>query len=93
MTVRCLSRPDRETWAKTNTVPQATTKAGADVRGTLSQFLQATLMRPLHFNEQKAQAQIETALDTMTLEERIAIEIEMQTRNAPVHSFDYDPLR
>jgi hypothetical protein len=77
---------------RTNVVPRGPGKDALAARDTLSQFLEANLMRPLLFSETQAQAQIETALDTMTLAERIAIDIEMSTRFAPVHSFDYDPF-
>ena len=78
---------------RTSTVPQGPTKEALLARSSLGQFLEANLMRPLYFNDQEAQSRVEDALDTMTLAERIAIEIEMQSRNAAVHSFDYDPLR
>lgn len=91
--VRCLFRPGDMQWPRTEIVPRATSKQSVDTRNTLGQFLDATLMRPLWFTEQQQEQRITDALDTMTLAERIAIEIELQNRNANVHSFDYDPLR
>lgn len=91
--IRCLSHPDRVVWPQTSVVPRGHGMAGAETRSTLGQFLQAVLMKPLFFNDEQQQHQIEDALDTMTWAERIAIEIEMQSRHVAVHSFDYDPLR
>lgn len=91
--VRCLYRPGQEPAPRTNTNPRGPTKQALIARGTLGEFLDATLVKPLYFSEANQHARIEEALDTMTLAERIAIEIEMQSRNAVVHSFDYDPLR
>lgn len=87
--VRCLYRPGNEPIPRTNVVPR---RSADDVRNTLGQFLDATLTRPLFFDDQQQAQRVEDALDTMTLAERITIEIEMQSRNAAVHSFDYDPF-
>lgn len=91
--VRCLSRPGTAPPPRTNVVPRGPNKQVLLARDTLGQFLDANLTRPLTFSDSEAQERVEFALDTMTLAERIAIEIEMQSRNAVVHSFDYDPLR
>lgn len=88
--VRCLFRPGHEPAPRTNTVPK---RSSDRARETLGQFLDAQLIQPLYFNEEQEAQRVEDALDTMTLAERITIEIEMQARNAAVHSFDYDPLR
>jgi len=93
MTIRCLSHPEHAVWPHTNVVPRGQGLAGAETRSALGQFLQATLMRPVSFDDAKRHQQIEDALDTMTWAERITIEIEMQSRNAAVHSFDYDPFK
>lgn len=93
MTVRCLSRPDRVEWPKTDVVSQDPSPVPRAARAILGHFIRATSMKPLHMSEGEHQQNIENYLDTMTWAERIAIEIELQTRNAPVHSFDYDPLR
>lgn len=91
--VRCLLHPDHQVWPETKVVPRATSKQAQQVRGTLGQFLDATLLRPLWFSEQQQEQRVEDALNTMTLTERITIEIQLQQREATVHSFDYDPLR
>lgn len=88
--VRCLYRPGNEPIPRTNVVPR---RSSDYARDTLGQFLDAQLIRPLHFNDEQQAQRVEDALDTMTLAERITIEIEMQSRSAAVHSFDYDPLR
>ncbi len=91
--VRCIWRPGYERFPRTNIVPAATTRAGLDARNTLAQFVAANTMRPLWSDEAQNEARVNETLDTMTLQERIAIEIEMQSRNANVHTVDYDPLR
>lgn len=88
--VRLLFQPGHEPVPRTTVVPR---RANNGARETLGHFLDANLIRPLYFNEEQQAQRVEDALDTMTLTERITIEIEMQTRNAAVHSFDYDPLR
>lgn len=88
--VRVMYQPGNEPVPRTNTVPK---RSGDRARETLGQFLDATLIRPLYFNDEQQAQRVEDALDTMTLAERITIEIEMQSRHATVHSFDYDPLR
>jgi hypothetical protein len=87
--VRLLFQPGRESASLTNTVPK---RSSDRARETLGQFLDAQLIRPLYFNDEMQAQRVEDALDTMTLAERITIEIEMQNRNAVVHSFDYDPF-
>lgn len=89
--VRCLSRPDHAVWSETDVVSREPIQR--ESRGTLAQFVRATSMKPVHMSEGDHQKNIEDFLDTMTWAERITIEIEMQGRNAAVHSFDYDPLK
>jgi hypothetical protein len=91
--VRCLSRPGETVFPSTNIVPKGSNLEAIRTRNTLGQFLEATLMRPLHFDDTERETQINMALDTMTLTERVFIEVEMLSRNPIVHSFDYDPLR
>jgi hypothetical protein len=91
--VRCLYRPGHERAPRTNVVPNGPNRHAIEVRETLGQFIEANLMRPLYFDDSQNEARITEALDTMTLAERITIEIEMQSRRPAVHSFDYDPLR
>lgn len=87
--VRVLWQPGEIPAPRTNAVPK---RSGDRARETLGQFLDATLIRPLYFSEEQQAKRVEDSLDTMTLAERIAIEIEMQSRNKSVHSFDYDPF-
>lgn len=91
--IRAIYRPGETRWPPTNVVPRGTNKSTLATRHTLGQFLDATMVRPLHFDDTHREAQINEALDTMTLTERVFIEVEMMARNAPVHSFDYDPLK
>ena len=90
---RCLYQPGTAPMPRTNVVPKGPNIQAIETRSTLGQFLEANLPRPLHFTDVQNENRINEALDTMTLAERIAIEIELQSRNASVHSFDYDPLK
>jgi hypothetical protein len=91
--VKCLHKPGSEPWPKTNIVPSDLSPNSRATRETLQQFVQANTMRPLWQNEAQRGRDVEDALDTMTIAERIAIELEIQTRAPTVHTFDYDPLK
>lgn len=62
-------------------------------RQEIAEFLGTALMKPLHHSAQQHRATVEKAIDTMTIAERVAIEIEMTQRAKTMHSFDYDALR
>jgi hypothetical protein len=72
--------------------PRGNTRESLVARNSLAEFLDATLLRPLYFSEEQQMARVEQSLNTMTIAERIAIEIEMTERSKVFHSFDYDPL-
>ncbi|WP_439392350.1 hypothetical protein ACRQ5Q_22405 [Bradyrhizobium sp. PMVTL-01] len=91
--VRCLFKPGEPARPETDIVPRGMTPWARATRETLANFVKATSVKPLYVNEGEHNQNVEDFLDTMTMAERIAIEIEMQSRNAVVHSFDYDPLR
>lgn len=91
--VRCLSRPGNEPMSRTRVVPKGANRQSIETRETLGQFLDATLMRPLWFSDEEQNQRVEDALDTMTIAERIAIELEIQERAPTMHAFDYDPLK
>lgn len=73
--------------------PRGTSKEAITARNNLGEFLDATLIRPLWFDESQQMQRVEQSLTTMTLSERVALEIEMTQRTRAVHSFEYDPLR
>lgn len=73
--------------------PRGNSKESLIARNQIAEFLDAALIRPLHFDEQQQMARVEQSLNTMTIAERIAIEIEMTERTKVFHSYDYDPLR
>lgn len=73
--------------------PRGNSKEALIARNQIGEFLDETLMRPLYFDETQQMARVEQSLNTMTIAERIAIEIEMTERTKVFHSYDYDPLR
>lgn len=93
MTVRALYRPERIDWPATKVAPQGMHKDVLESRNALKAFLDANLAAPVSFTGEQLDARAEEALNTMTMTERVIIEIDMQERLKHVHSFDYDPLR
>lgn len=73
--------------------PRGNSKESLVARNQIGEFLDETLMRPLYFDETQQMARVEHSLNTMTIAERIAIEIEMTERTKVFYSYDYDPLR
>ena len=73
--------------------PTGNTRESIVARNALGDYLDAVLIRPLHFTEEQQMGRVTEALNTMTRSERILIEIEMTERAKKMHSFDYDPLR
>jgi hypothetical protein len=62
-------------------------------RQQIAEFLDAKLARPLFVAPTDRLRQIENGLQTMTIPERVFIELEMNSRQRNMHSSDYDPLR
>ena len=77
----------------TDVAPRANSEQGALERESLADFLSSALMKPLHHTAQQHRMNVERSLNTITLAERIAIEIEMTDRAMVMHSYDYDALR
>ena len=50
------------------------------------------MMRPLHASDDDFQQRVKAETDSMTLAERVFVEIEMTQRNRTFYSADYDPL-
>jgi hypothetical protein len=84
---RLLYRPDAPVQQQTSVV------RGAAERERLGEFLSGALMKPLWHSAEEHHIAVEHSLNTMSIAERIAIEIEMTQRAKVMHSFDYDPLR
>ena len=59
-----------------------------EARRGLADYLDANLSRPLYVSDVARAADLETALDTMTLAERVYLEIEMQSRAKVMFSAD-----
>lgn len=92
--VRLLYRPTTtDDGTPANGAPHGASKEAIIARNNLGEFLDAVLMRPLWFDESQHMQRVEQALTTMTIAERIAIEIEMTERTQIMHSYDYDALR
>jgi hypothetical protein len=72
---------------------QTNVARGAVERERLGEFLSGALMKPLWHAAQQHHMAVEHSLNTMSIAERIATEIEMTERARVMHSFDYDPLR
>jgi hypothetical protein len=85
---RCIHRANRIDMPPTSVAPR-----NAADRQEIADFLGAKLMKPLHHSIQQHQLSVEQALNTMTLAERVYLEIEMTERARVVHSYDYDALR
>jgi hypothetical protein len=90
---RLLHRADAPVLQQTNIAPEMNTAQGAVEREHLAEFLSAALMKPLWHSAQQHRMAVEHSLNTMSIAERIAIEIELTERTQVMHSFDYDPLR
>jgi len=73
---------------RTNVAPK-----DPEAREDIADFLYGALMKPLHHSIQQHRLNVEQSLTTMTIAERIAVELEMTQRSRAVHSYDYDPLR
>ena len=73
--------------------PSGSTKESIMARNALGDYLDAVLIRPLWFSEEKQMDRVTQSLNTMTRSERILLEIEMTERAKKMHSFEYDPLR
>lgn len=92
--VRCLHRAGAMPMPETNVVPRRPdVPHQAEERDRLAEFLGDALMKPLYHSVQQHRQTVEQSLNTMTIAERIAIEIEMTERSKVFHSFEYDPLR
>jgi hypothetical protein len=92
--VRLLYRPGQElNDIPGDGAPRGTSKEAQLARNNLGDFLDAMLLRPLWFDESRQMQRVEQALTSMTLPERVMLEIEMTERAKTVHSYDYDPLR
>ncbi len=91
--VRAVYRPGREPPGHGHGAPSGASALARAARANLGECLDAALPRPLYATDADRHGQIEGALETMTLPERIILELEMQSRAANFYTSDYDPLR
>lgn len=92
--VRRLYSPHALAWPATKVAPQPIGKQNAEERMRMGEYLDAVLPVPLfQSGSEQREARVTQALDTMTVPERVFIEIDMQSARRAFHSFDYDPLR
>ena len=87
---RCLFNSSRQPDLPGDGAPKGRGQRSIEARNKLAGFLDATLIKPLWLDDQDAR--VEQALDTMSMSERVYLEIEMQERAKVFHSFSYDPL-
>jgi hypothetical protein len=78
-------------------VPRGTSPAAKATRDELLAMLadprEGRVSRPLHATDDEYDVLVAERLRTMTLAERIDIEIALTQRSARTHTFDYDPLK
>lgn len=97
---RALYRPGRSDapLPDGNALPRGPSRDAVEAREAVREALTdpasgASVPRPLHASEDQYEALVAERLRTMTLCERIDIEIALTQRNARRHTYDYDPLR
>ncbi len=73
-------------------LPRGHTKDAITARQAISDYLAAQMMRPLHASDEDFDRRVKAETDSMTLAERVFVEIEMTQRNRTFYSADYDPL-
>jgi hypothetical protein len=90
---RLVLRANTSSPQRSSVAPNANTPQGAIERGHLAAFLSGALMKPLWHSSEQHRWTVEQSLNTMSIAERIAIEINMTEREQAMYSCDYDPLR
>ena len=95
--VRALYRPGRDRLPDGDGLPPRDFPPGQSAWQEAGDLLadpeSGRLMRPLHADDQQYSDLVNERLRTMTLAERVDIEIELTQRFRRAHSFDYDPLK
>ena len=89
---RCLYRPGQEQPQPGNGAPRGQNKSVIEARNKLGDYLDSALTRPLYFSDSQNAERVETALNTMTVTERVFLEIEMQGAAKVMHSYKYEAL-
>ena len=90
---RPLYRPGRETPPDGDAMPRGGGKAATETRQMFQDYLGAHMSRPVHFSDSQQMARVDEQLRTMTMAERIMIELELHEKLRTAYSSDYDPLR
>jgi hypothetical protein len=97
---RALYRPGRSDapLPDGNALPRGTSHQALDARAAIEEALtdpasSASVPRPLYATDDQYEASVRERMRTMSLAERIDIEIQLTERNRRVHTYDYDALR
>lgn len=95
--LRALYRPGRERLPDGDGLPPQGSAARQAVSQEIGDHIadpeNARMWRPLHAKDDQYSDLVNDRLRTMTLAERIDIEIELTQRFRRAHSFEYDPLK
>ena len=90
--IRCLYRPGQQPLPQGDGAPRGGGKSVVEARNRLAGYLDGALMRPLYSTDQEQFHRVEQALETMSVAERVYLEIEMQEREKVFHSYNYEAI-
>lgn len=97
---RAIYRPGRDRPPPGNAMPIGPTREAISERREIEEYLASQMLVPVETREltgerggRASPRQVNEAMDTMTIAERIHLEIEMTQRGRALYSADYDPLR
>lgn len=91
--LRILYRPGYDKRPPGNGMPRAHTEAAYATWAELGEHLEAKMMKPLHWEQDRFVAHVNDTLDTITHAERVFLEIERIEGAKAFYTVDYDPLR
>jgi hypothetical protein len=95
---RALYLPGRTRPPDGNALPRGASGAAIEQRQAIEEALtdpasSASIVKPLYASEDNYAAIVRERMRTMTLAERIDIEIALTERRPRLHSYDYDAMR
>lgn len=97
---RAIYRPGRDKPPPGNAMPSGRTREAQGERKVIEDYLASQMIVPIETHELAGERggrpsvrQVNEAMDTMTIAERIHLEIEMTERRGTLYSADYDPMR
>jgi len=93
MTTRALYQPGRDRLPDGNALPAGQGEADREQRELVHDQLVADTPKPLWTNEPEYDALIAERMRTLTLAERIDVELRIIERRKTMHEVDYDPLK